>query len=54
MVSSGAWTGSPWSLEFFPVAELPAVELVERFQAEGFEPGRQHAAFVWRDSWLLR
>lgn len=50
----GSLDGESLELRFFSMAELPAVDLVERFQAEGFEPERREAAFIWDPAWLDR
>ena len=50
----GSLDGESLELRFFPVSELPSVELVERFQPAAFEPGRTTAAFRWDHAWLSR
>lgn len=50
----GSLDGESLELRFFPVEELPDVDLVERFQAEAFEPERTVAAFRWNPAWLQR
>lgn len=53
----GSIDGESTELRFFAVEDFPEGEpedLVHRYQAEVFEPGRRSAAFAWDEAWLQR